>query len=166
MRSTNDPYDSACSLPESSMPSPSQSTGVGNRRLERERAGDADDLVVDLRPIDEHFLVRRLVVGDALERDVRDDAADFLALLVLLARRRTRRRAALAFFQLVVVVGGRQQALPCKRERHAARVDRDPPPAPLLGDVRRRPAAARRVEHEIAGVGGHQNAALEDLRAV
>ena len=40
----------------------------------------------------------------------------------------------------------------------------DPAPAPLLRDVRRRPRAARRIEHEIAGVGGHQEATLDDLR--
>jgi hypothetical protein len=39
------------------------------------RPGDADVLVVGLWPIDEHLFVGRLVVGDALERDVRDDAA-------------------------------------------------------------------------------------------
>ena len=44
------------------------------------------------------------------------------------------------------------------------RVDGDPPPAPLLRDVGRRAAAAGRVEDEVAGVGGHQDAALDDLR--
>ena len=39
---------------------------------------------IDLRSVDEHLLGGRLVVGDRLERDVRDDAADLLALVVLL----------------------------------------------------------------------------------
>ena len=73
------------SAPESSTPSPSQSTGVGIVASTTNGPGHADDLVVDLRPVDQDFFVRRLVVGDALERDVRDDAADFFALLVLLA---------------------------------------------------------------------------------
>ena len=118
-----------------------------------------------LRPIDQHFFIRRLVVRDALERDVRDDAADFLALLVLLALvDEAARRPALLVFQFVVGKRRGQQALPRERERHAAGVDRDPAPAPLLGDVGRRPAAAGRVEDEVAGVGGHEEAALNDLR--
>ncbi len=48
-----------------------------------------------------------------------------------------------------------------QRQRDAGRVDGDPPPAPLLRDVGRRAAAARRVEHQVAGVGGHQQAALD-----
>ncbi len=42
-------------------------------------------LVGGHRVADQHFFLGRLVVGDALERDVRNDAADFLALPVLLA---------------------------------------------------------------------------------
>ena len=46
----------------------------------------------------------------------------------------------------------------------ATGVDGDPAPAPLLGDVGGRAAAAGRVEDEVAGVGGHQDAALDDFR--
>ena len=44
-----------------------------------------------------------------------------------------------------------------ERERDAGGVDGDPPPAPLLGHVRRRPRPARRVQHQIAfiGTGAH-----------
>ena len=45
-----------------------------------------------------------------------------------------------------------------ERERHAAGVDGDPTPSPLLGHVGRRPAPARRVENEVAGVGSHEEA--------
>ncbi len=45
----------------------------------------------------------------------------------------------------------------------AAGVDGDPAPAPLLGDVGGCAAAACRVEHQIAGVGGHEEATLDDL---
>ena len=44
----------------------------------------------------------------------------------------------------------------CQCERHAAGVYRDPTPSPLLRHIRRRPAPACRVEHQVAGVGGHQ----------
>ena len=49
-----------------------------------------------------------------------------------------------------------------QRQRDAGRVDGDPPPAPLLRDVGRRAAAARRVEDEVAGVGRHQDAARDN----
>ena len=54
-------------------------------------------------------------------------------------------------FQLVVGKCRGQQPLAGERERHAAGVDRDPAPPPLLRHVGGRAAAARRVEHEIAG---------------
>ena len=84
IRSTNDPYGSplgAGVLDAVALPVHRRR----NRRLDDERAGDAGDPVVDLRAIDEDFLFWRLVVGDALERDVRHDAADVFALVVLLA---------------------------------------------------------------------------------
>ena len=56
----------------------------GDRRFHAERAGHAGDGIVDFGAIDQHFLGRRFVVGDALERDVRHDAADFLARLFCL----------------------------------------------------------------------------------
>jgi len=91
------------------------------------------------------------VVGDALEGDVRH-------LLVEEA-------AAHAFLwvgELVKIEHARHQPLPGERERHAARVARHPTPSPLLRHHRRRPAPARDVQHEVAGVGGHQDAAFDN----
>ena len=45
-------------------------------------------------------------------------------------------------------------------QRDARGVDGDPAAAPLLGDGGRGAGAAGRVEYEVAGVGGHENAAL------
>jgi hypothetical protein len=50
-------------------------------------------------------------------------------------------------------------------QRHAARVNRDPPPPPLLGYIRRRPRPARRIEHQVTRVGGHKETALNGLRS-
>ena len=47
---------------------------------------------------------------------------------------------------------------------HARGVDGDPAAAPLLGDVGRGAGAAGGVEHEVAGVGGHEDTALNDFR--
>ena len=54
-----------------------------------------------------------------------------------------------------------------RRVRARARATRlvshgDPAPAPLLGDIGGGAAAAGGVEHQVAGVGGHQEAALDD----
>ncbi len=56
----------------------------------------------------------------------------------------------------------RHEPRPRKRERHPARVDRDPPPPPLLRYIRRRPRSARRVKHQVAGIGRHQHATLDN----
>ena len=64
--------------------------------------------------------------------------------------------------QVVGILGGHQPRAG-QRQGDAAGVDGDPAPAPLLGDVGRRAAAAGRVEDEVAGVGGHEEAALDDL---
>jgi hypothetical protein len=64
----------------------------------------------------------------------------------------------------VVGVFRRHQPRARERQRYAARVDAYPPAPPLLGEVRRRPGAARGVEHEVAGVGRHEKAALDDFR--
>ncbi len=61
----------------------------------------------------------------------------------------------------VVRVLRRHQARPGERQRDPAGVDRDPAPTPLLGDVGGRAGAAGRVEDEVAGVGGHEEAALD-----
>jgi hypothetical protein len=49
-------------------------------------------------------------------------------------------------------------------EGDARGVGGDPAAAPLLGDVGRRPRTASGVEDEVAGVGGHEEATLDDLR--
>ena len=48
-----------------------------------------------------------------------------------------------------------------KRQRNAAGIDGDPAPPPLLGDIGGRAGAAGGIEHKVAGIGGHQNAAFE-----
>ena len=66
--------------------------------------------------------------------------------------------------QLVVVVERGHQTLLGQGERHPRGVAGDPAAAPLLGDVGCCAAAASGVEYEVAWVGGHQNAALNNLR--
>ena len=50
----------------------------------------------------------------------------------------------------------------CQRDTRG--INRDPAAAPLLGDGGGGTGTAGRVKHEVAGVGGHQDAALNDLR--
>src|SRR4051812_23095964 len=59
--------------------------------------------------------------------------------------------------------GCRKQTLARQRERNSTDINRDPASAPLLGDMGGRPAAASRVEYEVAGVGGHQHTTLNEL---
>ena len=63
--------------------------------------------------------------------------------------------AAPRLLSLQVVPGkrGGEKPLTSERQRNPARIDRDPAPAPLLGDVGGRTTTTSRVEHEIAGVG-------------
>jgi hypothetical protein len=72
--------------------------------------------------------------------------------------------AALRVGQLVVLVAGSHEALPRERKRDPAGIARDPAAAPLLRDVGGGPGAACRVEYEVARVGGHEEAARDDLR--
>jgi hypothetical protein len=121
-------------------------------------------LALDLGAIDEHLLLGRLIVGDALERDMRHDPADVFTLLVLLADVNEAAGWPTGFFfELVIREGRREHALAGKSQWHSAGVDRDPSPAPLFGDVRGRAAASGWVEHEVAGVGGHENTAGDHL---
>ena len=64
---------------------------------------------------------------------------------------------------VVVEIGG-HQALLGERERDAGGVAGDPTAAPLFGDKCGRAAAAGRVKDQVAGVGGHQDAAGDNLR--
>ena len=58
-------------------------------------------------------------------------------------------------------IARRHQARASERQRDAAGVDGDPAPAPLLGDIGGGAGAAGGIEHEVARVGGHQDAALQ-----
>ena len=61
-------------------------------------------------------------------------------------------------------IARRHQPRASERQRDAAGVDRDPAAAPLLGDIGGGAGAAGGIEHKVAGVGGHQDAAFNDLR--
>ena len=113
------------------------------------------------------------IVGDGFQGDVRHALVDE-ALADVAAGGRFRRRTLrdLGFLALPLGAVGEQipgiarahDARACQRERHAGGVDGDPAPAPLLGDVGRGAGAAGRVEHEIAGIGGHEDAAFDHRR--
>ncbi len=66
--------------------------------------------------------------------------------------------------QFVVVEHGGHQPLPGEGDRHARGVAGDPAPAPLLGDISGGAAAAGGIEDQVAGVGGHEEATLDDER--
>jgi hypothetical protein len=141
-----------------------EALGRGDGGLEHERAGHARDAGHDLGPVHQHFHVGLLAVGDALERDVRHDAADVLALAVgLHLVDEATGGAVRRVFQFRVVEACREQPLARERERDARRVDGDPAAAPLFGDVDGCAAAAGGVEDEVAGVGRHKNAPLNGL---
>ena len=155
---------------------------VRREALDRERSGHADargvlvglvveqlgvgvaaDGGVDLRA--RHALADVGVVGDRLQRDVRDalvDEALRTSCEWAEAAGGTPGQLGLplrAFGRVgeqVVREACAHEASAGEGERHAARVDRDPAPAPLLGHIGRRAAPARRVEDQVAGVGGHQ----------
>jgi hypothetical protein len=112
------------------------------------------------------------VVGDGLERDVGDALVDEAVADV--ASGRLRRGCAagdLGLFELArgrvgeQVIGktGAHDAGTGQRERHAGGVDGDPATTPLFGDIGGCAGAASWVEDEVARVGGHQNAALDQL---
>ncbi len=67
--------------------------------------------------------------------------------------------------QLVVVEHGRHQPLLGEGERDAGGIAGDPAPAPLFSNVGGRAGTAGGVEHEIAGVRGHEHAAGNHLRS-
>ncbi len=113
------------------------------------------------------------VVGDGLQRDVRHALVDEAVADVAVHRLRTRRGAGdFGFLELAVAGIGEQveriarahDAGAGQRQRDARGVDRDPAAAPLLGDGGGGAGAAGWVEHEVAGVGGHQEAAFDNLR--
>ena len=114
------------------------------------------------------------VVGDGFQRDVRHALVDEALADVVVGGRVGRGRAgdvgllAAALGAVGEQVEGELRAHDPgagQRQRHAGGVDGDPAPAPLLGDEGGGAGAAGRVEHEVAGVGGHEEAAFDDLRA-
>ena len=112
------------------------------------------------------------VVGNGLEGDmghalVHEPVAD----VVVGGRVGGRLAGDFGFFQLPVAAVGEQvpgiarphDAGAGKRQGNAGGVDGDPAAAPLLGDVGGGAGTAGGVEDEVAGVGGHDDAALDDL---
>ena len=110
--------------------------------------------------------IQRDVVRDAVQRDARH----FLALqrerlAPALVRDPTAARIAQTVFvaqfaQRVVVEAGGHQPVLGEGQGDAAGIDGDPAPRPLFGHESRSAAAASGVEHQVAWVGGHQQAAL------
>ena len=49
-----------------------------------------------------------------------------------------------------------------QRQSHPARVDGDPAPAPLLGNVSGRAATTGRIQNHVAGIRSHQETTLHD----
>ncbi len=66
--------------------------------------------------------------------------------------------------EFVIIVHRRHETLFGEGERHARRIARDPAPPPPLRHVGRGAGTAGGVEYEVAGIGGHEEAALDDLR--
>ena len=63
--------------------------------------------------------------------------------------------------QQVVGIAGAHEPGTGQGQGHAGGVDGDPAPAPLFGDVGGGAGATGGVEDEVAGVGGHEDAALD-----
>ena len=113
------------------------------------------------------------VVGDGLERDVRHALVDEAVADIVMGGV-GRGGGALDLGGLLLAVFAIGEEIPGifrahdpragERERHAAGVDGDPAPAPLLGDEGGGARAAGWVEDQIAGVGGHEEATFNDLR--
>ena len=68
-----------------------------------------------------------------------------------------------AVCQQVVGIARAHDPRPSERQRNAGGVDRDPTSTPMLGYVGRGPRATGGVQHQVAGVCGHQDAALQDI---
>ena len=112
------------------------------------------------------------IVGDRPQRDMRHAFInEALADVAVAERFRGRLAFDLGLLQLpgaavgeqVVGIAGAHDADARQRQGHARSVNRDPAPAPLFGNVGRRAGAAGGVEHEVAGVGSHEDAAPYDL---
>jgi hypothetical protein len=161
------------------------------KTLDRERSCDAHDLAILVRPVEQdlrlcmagdrgidrlagHALADVGVLGDRLQGYMRHALVDEAAAQVAGRRRDRRGRhgpgklglladAGLRVGEQVIRILRGHQARAGEREGDATCDDRDPAATPLFGDVGGRSRAARRIQHQVAGVGGHQEAALEDL---
>ena len=71
--------------------------------------------------------------------------------------------AVLAVGKQVIRIAGAHDAGASERERNARGVDGDPAAAPLFGDIGGGAGAAGGIEDEVARIGRHQNAALDNL---
>ena len=115
------------------------------QRLDREGACHAQLFLVLLGLVKQGFGIRRLAIGQAFERDVRHRLVNKAVAYV----------AGCRVGQLVPRVGGGHEARLGDVERNAAGIGGDPATPPLLGHMRRGAAAASRVQHQVARVGGH-----------
>ena len=115
------------------------------------------------------------VVGNGLERDVGYALVhEPLPDVVVGGRVGGCPASDLGFFELSVAAVGEQvvgiarahDAGAGERQSHAGSVNGDPAAAPLLGDVGSGAGAAGWVEDEVAGVGGHEDATLDDSSVV
>ena len=109
------------------------------------------------------------VVGDRLQRDVGHAPVDQALAQPSVCLRVLRRAAGdlgllllpfPAVCQQVVRISCAHDPCPRQGQRHPGGVDRDPASPPLLGDVGGGAGSAGRVEHEVAGIGGHEDAAF------
>jgi hypothetical protein len=158
-------------------------------RLDRERPRHPHALVVLVRLVVEQLRIRMArdrrvdllarhplrdvrIVRDRLEGHVRhalvDEAPADVAVRPVLGRDAPRdlrllHHALGRVGQDVERELARHEARTGERQGHAARVDRDPAATPLLGDVGRGARSAGGIEDEVAGVGGHEDAALDDF---
>ena len=110
------------------------------------------------------------VVGDGTRCNVRAPSVDESMADVAMCRCALGRRARdLAFFALAVnTVGEEIVRVACAHEARAGEgkrdprcVDSDPASTPLLGDIGGCAGAAGRIQNEIAGVGGHEDATFD-----
>ena len=125
----------------------------GGNRLHGERPGDAGLGAVDVRLVVERDCIGRLVIPQGSRRYVGDASVSEPGPDPLVGPS-----------QFVVVEVHRHETLPRDGHRHPRGVAGNPPSAPLLGDVGGRTGTAGGIEHQIAGVRGHQDAALDGLR--
>ena len=125
-------------------------------RLHRKRPGNADDVLAFIRLVIEHFLFRLFIVRKRLERDMRYG-------LILESGGNVHLRIIAVFLELVIRKFRDHEPRARQGKRHPRGVNGNPPPPPLFGDVCARPAPARRIEHQIARIRGHEDATLDDL---